>query len=227
MYGIIAAMKEEVQAIKDIMTDIKEEEIYELKFIIGKINDEKVVLVESGVGKVNAARVTQILINTFCIKSVVNVGVAGAANNELNIGDIVIGNRIVQHDFDITAFGHPKGYISNIGENVECDTKLLEKMVQTIENLKTKDFKIKIGVIASGDIFCVDTKMKEKIRTKFQAEAIDMESAAIAQVCTLDKIPLIVIRSISDNPNGNNVITYEEFLEMATKRCAEIIKCYL
>ena len=226
-YGIITAMQEEMQEIKKIMTNIKEKQIYELQFITGNINNKEVVLVEAGVGKVNAARVTQILIDNFDIEAIINVGVAGAANDELNMGDIVIGQIIVQHDFDITAFGHPKGFISNVGQYVESDSKLLKKMESTIQKFANKDFKIKVGIIASGDIFCTETKMKEKIRSKFFADAIEMEGAAIAQVCKLDNIPFIIIRSISDNPNGNNLIAYKEYLEMATKRCAQIIKAYL
>lgn len=223
-YGIIAAMEEEMQEIKNIMTDIVEEKIYELIFIKGRINDKNIVLVEAGIGKVNAARVTQILIDKFNIEAIINVGSAGSANDELDIGDIVIGKKIVQHDFDITAFGHPKGYISNVGQYVESDIHLIKKMEQTINNLNTQEFKIKIGTIASGDIFCTELQMKNKIRTKFNADAIEMEGAAIAQVCKLDNIPFIVIRSISDKPNGNNEITFDKFLEKASKRCAIIIK---
>ena len=226
-YGIITAMQEEMQEIKKLMSDVKEKQIYELQFITGNINNKEVVLVESGVGKVNAARVTQILIDNFDIEAIINVGVAGTANDELNMGDIVIGQIIVQHDFDITAFGHPKGFISNVGQYVESDSKLLKKMESTVQKFANKNFKIKVGVIASGDIFCTETKMKEKIRSKFLADAIEMEGAAIAQVCKLDNIPFIIIRSISDNPNGNNLITYNAYLEMATKRCAQIIKEYL
>ena len=69
--------------------------------------------------------------------------------------------------------------------------------------------------------------MKEKIKAKFDADAIEMEGAAIAQVCKLDNIPFIVIRSISDKPNGNNHITFEQFLEKASKRCAKIIEEFL
>lgn len=223
-YGIIAAMQEEMIQIKKIMTQIEETKIYELTFIQGKINKKDVILVESGVGKVNAARVTQILIDKLGVEAIINVGSAGSANAELQIGDIVIGEKIVQHDFDITAFGHQKGFISNVGQYVESDSKLIEKMEQTISNLSKSDFKIKIGIIASGDIFCTEIKMKEKIRTKFEADAIEMEGAAIAQVCKLDKIPVLIIRSISDTPNGNNEITFDQFLEKASKRCAEIIK---
>ena len=223
-YGIIAAMQEEMQEIEIIMKEKEIQKIYELNFIKGRINNTEVILVEAGVGKVNAARTTQILIDNFKVDAIINVGSAASANDELDIGDIVIGNKIVQHDFDITAFGHPKGYISNVGQYVECDNILIEKMKQTISNMRDCEIKIKIGTIASGDIFCTELKMKEKIRTKFFADAIEMEGAAIAQVCKLDNIPFIIIRSISDKPNGNNHITFDQFLEKASKRCAIIIK---
>ena len=225
--GIIAAMQEEMIEIKKIMTDIQKKNIFELIYTTGKINDKEIVLVEAGVGKVNAARATQIMIDNFEIDAIINVGSAGATNEQLNIGDIVIGKKLIQHDFDITAFGHPKGYISNVGEYVESDERLIKKIEKAISDIKENDFKIKIGTIVSGDIFCTKIKMKEKVRTKFNADAIEMEGAAIAQVCKLDKVPFIIIRSISDSPNGNNNITFDQFLEKASKRCAEIIKKYL
>lgn len=221
--GIIAAMQEEMNEIKKIMNNVQEKNIYELKFYEGTINNKNIVLVESGVGKVNAARTTQVLIDNYKIDAVINVGSAGSANQELQIGDIVIGKTLVQHDFDITAFGHPKGYISNVGEKIKSDENLIKSMEQTIENLQNKEFKIKMGTIASGDIFCTEPKMKEKIRDKFNADAIEMEGAAIAQVCKLDNVPVLAIRSISDSPNGNNNITFEQYLETASKRCAEIL----
>ena len=110
---------------------------------------------------------------------------------------------------------------------MESDINLLNKMEQTISEFSNKDFKIKIGTIASGDIFFTELKMKEKVRFKFDADAIEMEGAAIAQVCKLDDIPFIIIRSISDNPNGNNEITFEEFLKFASKRCADILNKFL
>lgn len=225
--GIITAMQEEMQEIEKIMIDKEYIKINELNFIKGEINNTEVILVEAGVGKVNAARTTQILIDNFKVDAIINVGSAACANDELNIGDIVIGNKLVQHDFDITAFGHPKGYISNVGQFVESDIELINKMEQTILNLRDYEFKIKVGVIASGDIFCTEVKMKDKIREKFCADAIEMEGAAIAQVCKLDNIPFIIIRGISDSPNGNNNITFDQYLEIASKRCAKIIEEFL
>ena len=220
-------MEEELESILDIMDNIEEKEIYGLTFKTGQIEKNKIIVVKCGVGKVNAARVTQILIDTFNVKCVINVGAAGALNPFLNIGDIVIGEKLIQHDFDITAFDHDKGYITGVGDYIYSDIELIEKFKKAANNLKEKDYKIKTGIIATGDIFCTDIEMKNKIYSKFDADCVEMEGAAIAQVCYLDNIPFIVIRSISDSPNGNNEIDFDKFVELASKRCANILREFL
>ena len=133
--GIIVAMEEELEQILNITNDIKEKEISGLNFKLGKIEKKNVVLVKSGVGKVNAARVTQILIDKFNVEYVINVGSAGALNPLLNIGDIVIGEKLVQHDFDITAFDHDKGYITGVGDYIYSDNTLVEKFKKIANKL--------------------------------------------------------------------------------------------
>lgn len=222
--GIIVAMQEELEEVLKIMKEIEEKKFYGNSFINGKIENTEVVVVKSGVGKVNAARTTQILIDKLDVKSVINVGSAGALNSNLNIGDIVIANKLIQHDFDITAFNHKKGYITGVGDYIYCDENLINKFQEAENNIDNNEYNIKTGIIASGDIFCTDIDMKNKIYTKFNADCVEMEGAAIAQVCYLDKIPFIVIRSISDSPNGNNAIVFDEFIKLASKRCADILK---
>ena len=222
--GILVAMEEELEEVKKEMKEIEKKTIYELEFFVGKIQEKMCILVKCGVGKVNAARVTQILISSFSVNFVINIGAAGALNDNLKIGDIVIGKYLVQHDFDITAFGHNKGYISNVGDKIYSDSNLLEYVQKIINNKKDKSFEIKFGIIASGDIFCTDVSMKQKIVKKFEADCVEMEGAAIAQVCYLDNIPFIVIRSISDTPNGNNAITFDEFVSLASRRCSDLLK---
>ena len=223
--GIIAAMEKEVSVIANLMKKKKIKKIYELEFTEGKVNNIQYVLVQCGVGKVNASRTTQILIHNFKVDAIINVGTAGSINDNLEIGDIIIGEKIVQHDFDITAFGHEKGYISNIGKYF-CSDKNLVKRIQNIGEkigLNNK-FNIKKGIIATGDIFCTSIRMKENIKKKFGADCVEMEAGAIAQVCTLDKIPFIIIRAISDKPNEKNQIDFEKYLDMATNRYAKIIE---
>ena len=209
MVGIIFAMEEELLALKKYMKLNKEYNIFELKFYEGKINGVDVVLVESGIGKVNAARTTQILIDNIKVDYIFNIGVAGGVDNNLDVLDIVIATSLVQHDFDITAFNHKKGYIPNIGDDIKTDSKLVDMAINSFNVDGSKIFK---GVIASGDIFCTDSLMTNKINKKFGALCVEMEGASIAQVCYLSKIPFLIIRSISDVLGKDNLITYEEFL---------------
>lgn len=222
--GIIAAVSEEMEAIKLKMNNIKEINIFNLKFFEGKIGKQKVILVKCGVGKVNAARTTQIMIDKFEIEYIINIGSAGSINDEIKYGDIIIGKYVLQHDFDITAFGHEKGYISNIGVKLESNKKLIKRCEYVIKNMKNLEYRCIVGTIATGDIFCTSKKMKDKIRTKFDADCVEMEGAAIAQVAYLSDIPFIIIRSISDTPNEENQIDFNKYLKMAADRCAVFIE---
>lgn len=217
-------MQEEFEEIQNIMKNCDEKRIKEISFITGKIEGQNCVIVQSGIGKVNSARITQMMIDNFDIEYIMNLGSAGALNPMLKIGDIVIGDELVQHDFDITAFGHAKGYITGVGDRVYSDKYLIEKFEKAIENLEDRNYEIKTGTIASGDIFCTEIEMKNQIYANFKADCVEMEGAAIAQVSYLNNVPFIVIRSISDTPNGNNAITFDQFVELASKRCARILK---
>lgn len=218
--GIIFAMNEELSALKKYLSIKEVNKIYELEFYETELNNKRIVLVESGVGKVNAARTTQILIDNYHPDVVYNIGVAGGIDNSLEVGDIVVSTSLVQHDFDITAFNHLKGYIPNVGDTIPVDNSLVIN-IQRILNQKKISYKL--GVIASGDIFCTAKEMASKINQKFQALCVEMEGAAIGQVCFLCQVPCLVLRSISDCPNNNNRITYDEFLPSACSKIAYIM----
>lgn len=207
--GIIFAMLEELEAFKGYLNFEKEYTIFELTFYEGTLHGIHCILVESGVGKVNAARTTQILIDNYKVDYIFNIGVAGGISEKLAVGDIVIGEKLVQHDFDITVFNHEKGYVPKVGKFVETDTYLLTIADAVIK--KMSEVRGLRGIIASGDIFCTEIKMSSKIAQKFNALCVEMEGASIAQVCYLSHVPFLIIRSISDVPNNDNVVTYEEF----------------
>ena len=216
--GIIFAMEEELEELLKYLKIEKEYTIFDLSFYEGIINGVYCVMVRSGVGKVNAARATQILIDNIKVDYIFNIGVAGGISKSLKVGDIVIGEKLVQHDFDITAFNHDKGYIPEIGVYIQTEDYLF----RLANNVLKSDDKINIvsGVISSGDIFCTEVKMGQKINSKFNALCVEMEGASIAQICYLNHIPFLVLRSISDTPNNDNVITYEEFLKYSSKNIA-------
>jgi len=183
------------------------------------ISNKEYILVRAGIGKVNAARTTQILIDKFDIEYIINLGSAGGLNDKLSIGDIVIGEKIVQHDFDVTAFGREKGFIPETGKFFESDIKLLN----IFENINLDDAKILKGTIASGDIFYTNNELKQSIRKEFNADCVEIEGAAIAQVCYLNNIPFVVIRSISDNANNGAHMDYEKFTPIAVKNSSNCI----
>ena len=218
--GIIFAMEEELRELLNVMELEREYSIFDLKFYECKLNDLTCILVESGVGKVNAARTCQILIDNMSVDFVFNIGVAGGVSEMLSVGDIVIVDKLVQHDFDITAFNHPKGYIPNVGDFIKCDDYLVYLVNMTANKLNIPVLR---GTIASGDIFCTDPKMSEKSNKKFSALCVEMEGASIGQVCYLSHVPCLIIRCISDTPNNNNVITYEEFLESSSRNVAHLM----
>ena len=218
--GIIFAKKEELDSLLKYLKIEKEYNIFDLKFYEGMIHNNYCILTESGVGKVNSARCTQILIDNMDVDMIINIGVAGGISEKLKVCDIVIGEKVVQHDFDITAFNHEKGYIPNVGVYIDSDTYLVNIAKECINN---KKYNVVSGIIASGDIFCTESWMSKKINTKFNALCVEMEGASIAQVCYLSNIPFIVIRSISDVPNNNNVLTYEEFLNESSKNVSNFI----
>jgi len=218
--GIIFAMKEELDSLLKYLKIEKEYNIFDLKFYEGMIHNNYCILTESGVGKVNSARCTQILIDNMDVDMIINIGVAGGISEKLKVCDIVIGEKLVQHDFDITAFNHEKGYIPNVGVYIDSDTYLVNIAKECINN---KKYNVVSGIIASGDIFCTESWMSQKINTKFNALCVEMEGASIAQVCYLSNVPFIVIRSISDVPNNNNVLTYEEFLNESSKNVSNFI----
>ena len=238
--GIIFAMKEELDALLKKLELKNEYKIFDLTFYECTYLNHECILVESGIGKVNAARCCQILIDNMNVDMIFNIGIAGGVDKDLRICDVVIGEKLVQHDFDLTAFNHEKGFIPSVGKYIDADTYLLSIASQTLNNIKAinvvrgvidcddylvktasslniDNIEIRKGVIASGDIFCTESWMSEKINKKFKALCVEMEGAAIAQVCYLSHIPFLVIRSISDSPNNdNNKMEYDEFI---TKSC--------
>ena len=218
--GIIFAIKEELEATISKLEIVNEYKIFDLTFYDCKLKEKECVLVECGIGKVNAARCTQILIDNIEVDYIINVGVAGGVSKDVKICDVVIGNKLIQHDFDLRPFNYERGYIPNVGQFIECDEYLLRLAKEIKVNSKTH-----IGVIASGDIFVTEELMGKKINDKFNALCVEMEGASIAQICYLSNIPFLVIRSISDSPNkeANNNLTFDEFVEKSSKMAANYI----
>jgi len=229
--AIIGAMDCEINDIKKEITDLKEQNYADLKIFTGTINNKFVVLSQSGVGKVNAALNTQYIIDTYKPDIIINTGVAGGIADGLDVGDVVIGTYLVQHDFDVTVLGYARGYMCTGIEKDKptkyyCDKNLIEKFQVCLEqNMPVT--KVHQGIIASGDKFVSGKEIKKEINEYFGAVAVEMEGCAIAQVATRNKIPFIVTRAISDLADGKTAEYQNEFEKKMSEVSTQTIKIFL
>jgi adenosylhomocysteine nucleosidase len=224
LIGIIGAMEEEVLTLKDKM-DIQEvRSIASLDFFVGKLKDKKIVVVQGGIGKVNSAVCTQILIDVFYVDAIINVGVAGALSPKLEIGDIVISSDAVQHDFDASSFGYEKGQIPRMKVSEFKSDKRLIDIAMKASDVLSSNTKVYIERIVSGDQFIAHPARKMEIVNEFHGFCTEMEGAAIAQVCYLNKIPCVIIRSISDKADESAEVNFAEFTKMAALNSCKIIE---
>ena len=157
---------------------------------------------------------TQILIDEFEAEAVINTGIAGSLNADINIGDLVISTDLVHHDMNAVAFGYPVGQIPQMEAfSFRSDENLRKLAVQACRDVNP-DIEVYEGRIASGDQFVADQGVKDEIIKNFDACAVEMEGAAIGQAAYLNHIPFLVVRAISDKADGSAHMDYAEF-EMA------------
>lgn len=178
------------------------------------------VIAYSKIGKVNAALTSSALLMHFGCEKLIFSGVAGAVSPELKIGDLVIASSLCQHDVDITAFGHPFGFIPESKHFIPSDERLngVAKGVA-----QSKGIALKEGIIATGDQFIADSLKKEWIRKTFNADALEMEGASVAVVCDTLGVPFCVLRAISDAADMEAGFSFDEFLVSSAKVSAEFV----
>ena len=209
--GIIGAMEQEVAALKEKMENVKITRKAMMEFNEGEIAGKKVVVVRSGIGKVNAAICTQILIDDFNAEVVINTGIAGSLNADINIGDIVLSTDVVHHDVDATGFGYPKGQIPQMEEfSFQADAALRGLAAKICKEVNP-EIEVFEGRICSGDQFVSDDDVKEEIVRNFGGYATEMEGVAIGQTAYLNGVPFLVIRAISDKADGSAHVDYPAF----------------
>ena len=223
MLGIIGAMDSEVQELKNEMPDAKITSVAGMDFYEGHIHDKDVVVVKCGIGKVNAAICTQILADRYKVDSVINTGVAGSLNSDIDICDIVISKDAIEHDMDVTALGYERGVIPDMDNSVfHSDSRLIDVAVKSIEeaNLSVKVF---TGRVVSGDQFISDNGTKAALVKDYNGYCAEMEGASMAQVATLNKIPFVIIRAISDKADNSAPVAYETFEEQAIVHTVKLL----
>lgn len=222
--GIIGAMEQEVARLKEVMENVKITTRAGMDFYEGVLEDRKVVVVQSGIGKVNAGMCTQILADLFQVEAVINTGIAGSLNNDINIGDIVLSTDVLHHDMDATGFGYPLGQIPRMEVlSFEADKKLIELADKACKKV-LPEIGTHIGRIVSGDQFISDKTVKERISSNFDGYCTEMEGAAIAQAAYLNKVPFVILRAISDKADDSATMDYPTFEKQAIANSVKLIK---
>ena len=221
--GIIGAMEEEVELLKEKMTDTVIIEKAGMKFVKGTLKGQTAVVVRSGIGKVNAGICTQILADEFQVEAVINTGIAGSLKAEINIGDIVLSTDTMQHDVDAREFGYPLGQIPRMETLAFLADENLRKLAKEVCEEVNPDIQVFEGRVASGDQFVADKETKEKIIENTQAYCTEMEGAAIGQAAYLNKIPYLVIRAISDKADDSAHVDYPTFEKQAIRHTVNLV----
>ena len=220
MIGLIGAMAVEVEGLMDLMTDREEKHIGMDVFVSGKLCGQEAVLAVCGPGKVNAALCAQSMILHYHPEWVLNLGVAGAGEAGVSIGDMVIATAAVQHDMDTSPLGDPVGLVSGINKvYFEADASIAARLAACVKEEGANSL---LGVIASGDQFICDSAKKAWIADSFSAVACEMEGAAIAQTAYRNGIPFVILRAISDKADDSAEMDYPTFEAMAADHCAKV-----
>ena len=237
--AILGAFEREITLLVDELTDTQEQRIEGIRFVSGKLSGKRVVIAFTGIGKVNAAMTTTLLIEHFKPDKVIFTGIAGGVNQQLQPGDIVIAEKTAHHDMGTL---WPEGLFHkgvknrlNGWENpvfFESDEQLLklaERAAQQVEFSSIRIIsgqrspKVIKGVVVTGDSFIASADKCAELRKKLNADAVEMEGAAVAQLCFQRGIGFLVIRSISDNADEGAVLDKQTFYILAAKNSSNLV----
>ena len=237
--AILGAFEQEVILLEDELLDVQEKIIEGIRFVSGSLSGKRVVIAYTGIGKVNAAMTTTLLIEHFKPEKVIFTGIAGGVNKQLQPGDIVISEKTAHHDMGTL---WPEGLFHkgvknrlNGWENpvfFDSDEQLLklaERASQQVEFSSIliisgqRDPKVVKGVVVTGDSFIASAEKGAELRKKLNADAVEMEGAAVAQLCFQRGIGFLVIRSLSDNADESAVLDKQTFYILAAKNSSSLV----
>ncbi|TLV02161.1 5'-methylthioadenosine/adenosylhomocysteine nucleosidase [Dyadobacter luticola] len=237
--GILGAFSPELVLLKKKMENPKDTLISNVRFTKGKLSGRPVVLAETGVGKVNAAITTTIMIEHFKPREIVFSGIAGGIDPALSPGDLVIGTQIGYHDFGALSDDGMKYWATKNPltgkENpafFKCDSMLVEKALAVSKKLTFRKVNreegniapaVKKGIIVTGDVFVSSEIATKRLLKDLNADATEMEGAAIAQACYQQHIPFLIIRSLSDKANQKAKADMDTFYEIAAENAALLV----
>ena len=218
--GIMGAMVEEIEPLLEFFKEYETIEYAKNRYYKTNYNGHNIVIAYSKIGKVFASLTATIIIEKFGVEKLLFSGVAGAINPKLKIGDLIVAKGLVQHDLDITAFGHPYGYVPEGEVCILADEELLKISKDVAKEL---NLELKEGIIATGDQFIASNEKKEWIEKTFKAQALEMEGASVAVVCDALNVPFFILRAISDSADMDAGFDFDEFLNSSAKVSADFI----
>jgi adenosylhomocysteine nucleosidase len=230
--GIMGALKVEVETIDDAMIIDRVDTIGGKVYKVGKIFDSECVLVNAGVGKVASAQTAQTLIMRYDVHMIIFTGVAGGINPALDVGDIVISRDVVQHDFGQI---WPDSFVPFDTTGFYADSMLIDIALDAAQNvdlinvpaesgMKGRMPHVVLGRIATGDQFISSEDKRIWIAQVFDADCVEMEGAAVAQICAAYDIPFLIIRSLSDLANENADVDFQTFVLYAAQNSSKLVK---
>jgi len=218
--AIMGAMPEEIEPLLNQVENVKETSYVNNKYYEATYKGKELVIAYSKIGKVFASLTATILIEKFKCDLLLFSGVAGAINPHLSIGDLIVANKLCQHDLDITAFGHPYGFVPEGSQFVKSDEKLINISKEVASKL---GIKLHEGIIATGDQFVADPSRKAWIGDTFGADALEMEGSSVAVICDAMSVPFFILRAISDSADDNADMDFDTFLQKSAKISANFI----
>ncbi|MBC8478833.1 MAG: 5'-methylthioadenosine/adenosylhomocysteine nucleosidase [FCB group bacterium] len=224
--GIIGALNAEIQEFLKHSDQDKKVTWYEFEFHTARICQQEVVIVQSGVGKVLSAMVCQKLIDDYHPEAILFTGAAGALNKNLGIGDVLIGTESIQHDMYAAGLGFRRGEIPYTNyHTLLSDPELCASALKT----RLEHHRVLSGRILTGDQFFTSENRKGKnyLTEELKGDAVEMEGAAIAQVCTINRIPFVLIRTISDLADGNAEVDFNRFLPTVAENSFSVVETIL
>ena len=219
--ALMGAMDEEVKLLLGETEHARSRKAAGITFTEGMFRGQDVVICRCGVGKVNAAEAAQVLISEFGVRALVFTGVAGALHPDLAIGDLVLASESLQHDMDASPLGFAPGVIPFQEESVFPSDRRLVALAE--QSCRAEKISFRTGRILSGDRFVADRLEVARLSREFEGLCTEMEGAAVAQVCRMNGVPHMVIRSMSDKANGEAPGSFAEFTKEASARSFAVV----
>lgn len=217
--GVIGALAMEVRIIKEHLVIAGTDNFAGFTFITGSLNGKLIVLTVSGIGKVNAAICAQLMIDHYDVDCIINTGIAGSLDAELRMCDVVISDDVTYHDVNpeqmITCFPNR--------ETFYADQRLINYAIHACDLTRTENWNYKVGRVISGEQFISDERKKKQLAKHYHAQCVEMEGAAIAHVAYVNRVPFVVIRSISDTQDKNASAHYENFEKVSANISSNLV----